>query len=110
MITYCSEHNILYELDKNHKLLIRGYISDSKFPHIGYIQGYGAEVEWCQIIDSKEWYKLIKQVIKNNPLYEYYTKRYLLYEVSASNDIDNVFSDILAVISFWKKGKILIRT
>ena len=44
------------------------------------------------------------------PLYEYYTKRYLLYEVSASNDIDNVFSDILAVISFWKKGKILIRT
>lgn len=44
------------------------------------------------------------------PLYEYYTKRYLLYEVSASNDIDNVFSDILAVISFWKKGKILIRS
>lgn len=37
------------------------------------------------------------------PLYEYYIKRNLLYEISASNDIDKVFSDILSVINFWKR-------
>ncbi|MBP8707422.1 MAG: nucleoside monophosphate kinase [Caldisericia bacterium] len=39
------------------------------------------------------------------PLYEYYLKRNLLYEISASNSIEKVFSDILAVINFWKKEK-----
>lgn len=44
------------------------------------------------------------------PLYEYYQKKYLLYEVYASNDIEKVFSDILAIINFLeKKEKINLR-
>lgn len=37
------------------------------------------------------------------PLYEYYTKRNLLYEISATKSIEKVFSDILAIINFWKR-------
>lgn len=37
------------------------------------------------------------------PLYEYYTKRNLLYEISAMKSIEKVFSDILAIINFWKR-------
>jgi hypothetical protein len=82
----CPEHDESFELDDDYVLLIHGKCKTS---NVNYI----AELTWCKVVKANVWFELIKNVIKNDPLFDSFWSDMICYDYS-----DPLFSAIEFIV------------